>query len=771
MTNTEYLEMINKLRRSLNRENAETINKKLDELFQFKPVPAEWFIAKAETMRLLGLDTSEYDYLLYRKYKIQNDPAKLSEIIGYFINCAEADNNDRDKKRFLFHLSGMRIFNGSADEKEKNFYNDIINKSELLIGQFINANGIISPELIENIVNIFYIQQDFIMCTVFEKLYEKLFNNKLKLNECLPNQDNLLYLEERLENADNETFIFVSDHDTELNCRAAAKAVSVLGASVFIIGSPTPIETEFKYDPAATIQISFDNAVRSGNMISVPSVELICKNEVYCDNTAYLIDYINQDYSENRLTTVISCGQTVDKLCCTDILKKNMEKLSPYRAGYFEKNMAFAWCGSYLSYISNIYGFDAEKAVNQTEEYDFSIVIPARNSSDTLRYTIQTCLNINYSGTYEIIISDNSTGNNKEIINLVNEINDDRIKYYKTPREFILSKSFEFALLKSKGKFIIPLGSDDGILPWSLEILHAVLKQVDAPILRWDRGFYAWPGFNGGQQNQFIIPSRYKNGSVNVKPVKNTEFIYNLCCDPQNMYTLPLLYINSGFKRSYLKTLLEKTGRMWDGPSQDIYMGIINITINKEIMTLEYPITIAGMSGRSIGANTNTSKADIEKSNRPFKNTKEHMMGYFTRSVYERYIPQYWSDNCALYNCIFRAAARGLLNEDFIFSAFKPENIYINSTNQINKDDIMAEEDIYRFKNDAAAIGPEFSKWFDENIYPKLAELTNLCYRQSAERIYNIGFLENGGIMLDASDFNVTNITEAVDLFRKLTGL
>lgn len=770
MTNTEYLDMIAKLKLSLNQDNAETINEKLDELFQFKPVPVEWFITKAETMQLLGMDTSEYDYLLYRKYKIQNDPAKLSEIIRYFINRTEAENNDVDKKRFLFHLCSMNNFNGNATDKETAVFYDIKNKSDLLIQQFIN-NDDISSELIENIVSIFYIQQDFIMCTVFEKLYKKLFDKKLKLNDCCTNNDNHLYLEERLENAVNETFILVSERDIELNCRAAAKAVSLLGASVFIIGSPTPIETENKCSPASTVQISLDNAVRSGNIISVPAIELIYNNEVYCDNTAYLIDYINQDYSENNLTTVISGGHVIDKLCCTDTLNKSMERLSKYRSDYFEKNMAFAWCGSYLSYISNLYKFDAEKAINQPEEYDFSIIIPARNSSDTLRYTIQTCLNINYSGTYEIIISDNSTGNNQEIINLVNELNDSRIKYYKTPREFILPKSFEFAFLKSKGKFIIPLGSDDGILPWSLEVLHAVLEQVDVPILRWDRGFYAWPGFNGGQQNQFIIPSRYTKDNVNVKPVKNTEFIYSLCCNPQNMYTLPLLYINSGFKRSYLKTLLKKTCRMWDGPCQDIYMGIINIAINKEIMILEYPITIAGMSGHSVGANTNASKADIKKSNRPFKNSKEHLIGYCSRSVSEKSIPQFWSDNCTLYNCIFRAAARGLWNKEFILSTFKPENIYINSTNQINKDDIMAEEDIYRFKNDAAAIGPEFSKWFDENIYPKLTEITNISFRQRSERIYNIGFLDGGGIMLDGSDFNVTNIAEAVNLFEKLTGL
>ena len=39
---------------------------------------------------------------------------------------------------------------------------------------------------------------------------------------------------------------------------------------------------------------------------------------------------------------------------------------------------------------------------------DFSIVIPVRNAVDTLRHTLQTCLAQDYTGSYEIVLSDNS---------------------------------------------------------------------------------------------------------------------------------------------------------------------------------------------------------------------------------------------------------------------------------------------------------------------------------------------------------------------------
>ena len=71
-----------------------------------------------------------------------------------------------------------------------------------------------------------------------------------------------------------------------------------------------------------------------------------------------------------------------------------------------------SWAGDYLKYISYIYGFSVQEKLNQKAEYDFSIVLPVRNTTDTLRYTLITCLNQRYQGSYEVVLSDNSDSGN-----------------------------------------------------------------------------------------------------------------------------------------------------------------------------------------------------------------------------------------------------------------------------------------------------------------------------------------------------------------------
>jgi glycosyltransferase involved in cell wall biosynthesis len=183
--------------------------------------------------------------------------------------------------------------------------------------------------------------------------------------------------------------------------------------------------------------------------------------------------------------------------------------------GVHGKNLALSWYGDYLSYISKIYGQDCHAMVDESPSKRFSIVIPARNSSDTLRYTLQTCLEQRYTGDYEIIVSDNSTGHNAAVYELCQELNNPRIVYLKTPRDLPLAKSFEYAYLHAKGEYIFAIGSDDGLLPWALEILDGIAQQYpDEEIIQWTRAFYAWSGFNGGQQHQFIIPRKYKKGEI-----------------------------------------------------------------------------------------------------------------------------------------------------------------------------------------------------------------------------------------------------------------
>ena len=439
--------------------------------------------------------------------------------------------------------------------------------------------------------------------------------------------------------------------------------------------------------------------------------------------------------------------------------------------------MAVGWACNYLSYISKIYCFNVEEEINKPSECKFSIVIPARNSAYTLKHTLKTCLNQRYKGSYEIIISDNSTNGNTEVYDLVKEMNDPRIKYYKTPRNLHLPKSFEFAYLKAKGEFIISIGSDDGLLPWALDVIEDVLnKYPDEDIIKWERGFYAWPGFNGGQENEFLIPRDYKKGEYNIHYVDREEYLAKILNNPQSMYSLPMLYINSGFKRSYIKKLLKDTGRLWDGICQDIYMGVINVGINREILNINYPITIAGMSSASIGYLANKGEKDINRAKKNIVEAeKTNNIGGFSMSSVERLMPQMGSDVSSLYNSLLRAVARGVFPEVYLTELFDFKKMFLECYKLLDVRDVYYDKNIHYMRYTASLHGEEFLKWFDETIYkealiPRVIDeerVNNISKRKT----YTEGKTKLGGITLDASKHGVSNIYEAVKLFQKLTNL
>lgn len=570
-------------------------------------------------------------------------------------------------------------------------------------------------------------------------------------------------------------FVIIESNDNSCVAKLLKEDLQVLGKQVFYLKQPLQCEGDgIRIED--TVPVSIDSMENDGCAIYFTPVQLFFSNGSSIDNRDYLLRYINETYNDGKLLLVLAVGQDMDDFCTRYNAHKCMSPLIE-QYGINSRNFALAWYGNYLDYISKIYGENCEKLINLQSTKRFSIVIPARNSVATLRYTLQTCLEQTYTGDYEIIVSDNSTRHNADVYELCKEINDPRIVYIKTPRDLHLPKSFEFAYLHAKGEYVFALGSDDGLLPWALEALNDVISAYpNEEIIQWERGFYAWPGFNGGQQHQFSIPRDYKKWDYGLGYRNNIDYIAAVLNDPRAMYGLPMLYINSCFKRSYFHTLMEKTGRLWDGICQDIYMGVVTACIHDKILNMQYPLTIAGMSSGSVGANANTA----QKTNKEFDDMMkeaytDNNLGGYCETYYERLVPYTGTDTCSLYRMLLRVVSIGLLPEAYLTQVFDWRKMFMNLACELDARDVAYDRKIHEMRYDAMYQGEDFLAWFDEAIYepalrPRILDEEKI-ERRHAQRTYNVGKTETGGLMLDASEYGVTNIYEAVKLFERLSGL
>lgn len=594
---------------------------------------------------------------------------------------------------------------------------------------------------------------------------------KWEIPEHLNNSPNMYMFREYLEK--RSPMILIETENYSAIPQMLLQDLQYLNVPVCYVGLPVAVG-ESELDNVWDITVS--SIEKKEGVTYITPVAVNFADGYTANNVDDVLQYIKEEVFCSDLVGVLGEMQYLEFLSVTPSLQKNFYKITTGMMSRSYRCLNYALYGDYLSYISKIYDEDIKKLIHQPAEIRFSIIIPARNSADTLRYTLQTCLEQTYQGDYEIIVSDNSTGQNAAVYELCKELNDDRIVYLKTPRDLHLPKSFEFAYTHAKGEYVFSIGSDDGLLPWALEELNKIIERYpEEEIIQWERGFYAWPGFNGGQQNQMIIPRDYQREDYRIYYKDGRDYIAEVMMEPRKKYSLPMLYINSCYRKSYLNTLLEKTGRLWDGVCQDIYMGVITAAINPRILNVEFPLTIAGMSDASVGANANRGVHTNEEFAKLMQRVqKDNNVGGYYRTLYEQYIPSTGTDTYSLYTSIMRAISIGVIPEMYLDQVIPWRLWYQKLASELDIMDVAFDAKIHEMRYCASLLGEDFLAWFDESIYEPLLKPVYIDEKPVYEkdekplRTYQVGRKGDGELTVDASEYGVSNVYEATELFVKL---
>lgn len=777
MTPDGYIRRIDELIEKLKSDTSYDASEELQFLYEMKPVRLGWYLADAMNYFNQTKDVHGSIAKLAAKYVLGTPYQHIEECCAFIKSLYEYISYSEDAKR----LECDRRFVAADYEGFGEYYSVIEQLCEKILCSSDQMAEEMEKQLNEELVSQLYI--------VLDKVALMLYTETRRLSGLVPggehydewvwNGDNLGYIKEILQNASEHCFVFVEQEHNACLIELLAKMLAKISPKVICIrkalecpGDGIRIED--------TIAISIENIEICGNQVYVTPVRLLYTDGSNTDNIVYLLEYVNRHYNNSGLLHVISNGYTIDELTTRPQICKKMSRINTYGYDRTEMNLCFAWFGDYRDYISTIYCMDCKALTERPAEKKFSIVIPARNSSVTLRHTIKTCLQQTYKGDYEILISDNSTGQNMSVYELCKELADDRIRYVRTPRNLHLPKSFEYAYLQAKGEYVFALGSDDGLLPWALEVLEQVSRQYpDEEVLQWERGFYAWPGFNGGQEHQFVIPRKYEKGNYRTFYMPAETYLSTIIEKPTYIYMLPMLYINSCFKRSYLLTLLRYTGRLWDGPCQDIYMGIMTACIKPQILNMMYPLTIAGMSSGSLGAAANLPQKTQQEVDAAFSQLKaDGNMGLYVQSYYEHKSPLYSMDMGLIYSVLLRAVSLGVISMEYLESITDWKTVFKKMLERLSISDVLYDNKVQAMAEAAENHGEEFKQWFARELYPKAMQPKKIrtTVEASAEvpgtqKTYRNEVDSVGGITWDASEYGVENIYDAVQLFAKLSEL
>ena len=103
-----------------------------------------------------------------------------------------------------------------------------------------------------------------------------------------------------------------------------------------------------------------------------------------------------------------------------------------------------------------------------------SINIPCYNRRGMLRECIELFTKQTFKD-WELVVADDGSTEDLTFITKM----DDRVKYFRQKR-FGMAKAYNLALKNSKGKYIMPFGSDD--LATDVELLESVLELLESDL-------------------------------------------------------------------------------------------------------------------------------------------------------------------------------------------------------------------------------------------------------------------------------------------------
>lgn len=767
MSEQEYLNAVQAVRQKIDKGLLEEAKQELDRLYEYKPVRLPWMVAEAEWKLKSGCPWKEVNKRLYPDIMYWGTDYEGMEKYKDYIEKTQKYYGEKDYLRKHYVTKTLRGEDVSGFYKEQ--------ETALAL-----CEAGLGKESLRALAKSLYAVDELAAYLIVALELERQGWEPLDRNKEFMKWQNYGYLEMKLKAWGSGGFLLVRD---EKNCRlisVLAKILAGMKHKVFVLETPSTMLRQRHTDKFELLESCLQGSKMLDGITYIPTALVEEGGKNTGSNRAGIIDFICEGIPEKENLIVLADGTLLDTLVESRTLRRKAGRLSAvtHNAEIFQHELQFGWAGKYLNFISDIYNYDVEKGMHEPSLYAFSIVIPVRNSAATLKYALQTCLRQSYQGAYEIIVSDNSVNGSSEIEELCRELGDERIRYMKTPRDLPLSKSFEYAFLQARGEFLLSIGSDDGLLPWALEALDSVRNTYpEEEIIQWYRGFYAWPGFNGGQQNMFVFPKQIVRGEYAPHYVESASYRTLIAEDGQNVYLLPNLYINSGFSREYMWKLLKKTGRLWDGWNQDVYMGIMNICINDRILNLDYPLAIAGMSSGSMGYLNMAKKTTSEKkasSQRTSIMMHWGNMGGHVFSGPERWLPDVSNDLTVLANAVLRAVAYGVMSGEEASRLLDFKKIFA----AVYANRALTEEKFDRYLQEGRCLaskrGADFTDWFLTEIYQKYSIPTivdeALIEQQRNEKKYVEGAISEGGIILDGSKKGIQDIAGAVMLFSEFAG-
>ena len=225
----------------------------------------------------------------------------------------------------------------------------------------------------------------------------------------------------------------------------------------------------------------------------------------------------------------------------------------------------------------------------------YSVVIPTKSRSDTLRHVLRNVLS---SPREDVEVIVQQCGPDPATDAVAAEVADSRLRYRASSDTVPMRENWERALARATGEFVTVIGDDDGVVPGIFEAADALIASHALTILSWRPVTYYWPGYFDRRLAGRAI-YRYDPGVGNVR-YSSRYALRNLYRFRWHYSDMPMVY-NSFVSRHLVDSIRARRGTYFVLNSPDVTSGAVNAAHTTDFVWSSYPLTITGISSKSTG--------------------------------------------------------------------------------------------------------------------------------------------------------------------------
>lgn len=218
----------------------------------------------------------------------------------------------------------------------------------------------------------------------------------------------------------------------------------------------------------------------------------------------------------------------------------------------------------------------------------FSIVIPTKNRSSIVGFTIQSILRQSFQD-FEIIVNDND--DTEATTKVVSDFKDSRLKAFRTNGTLSMIDNWEAAVANATGEYVILLTDRAVLKRFALETIHSA-------ILKYQHDVYVWPHDYVSDNLREIYFGR--SGPTEIVSSKDLFELFLTSNYWSYESRLPR-GLNSCFAGSFLNEIKRVTGRIFHPVSPDFTLAFLTLGLRSHLVSINRSLFVWGHGSLSNG--------------------------------------------------------------------------------------------------------------------------------------------------------------------------